>query len=120
MIASPDAYYGVFDGDGSSFGYYPAAGSAAIEKKFVDYLTAAGKVIEPVSFDNDTDYVGFLDIGVPLGGLFTGATPQDSCYHSKCDDIDNINWDVYTLNTKVSRPPVSLVRAVIGMLIWGV
>jgi hypothetical protein len=101
MIGSKNAFYGVFDGDGSTYGFFPAPGSGHIEKRFVDYLTSKGKVVQPAAFSNGSDYVGFVGLGVPVGGLFTGTIPQDVCYHLKCDDLDNINWEVLTLNTKV-------------------
>jgi hypothetical protein len=101
MIGSINAFYGVFDGDGSTYGFHPAAGSGDIEQRFVNYIQSNGKVVHSVAFANGTDYVGFLDIGVPVGGLFAGAVPQDKCYHLKCDDINNINWDVLTFNAKV-------------------
>ncbi|MFT7521350.1 MAG: Zn-dependent M28 family amino/carboxypeptidase [Kiritimatiellia bacterium] len=39
-----------------------------------------------------SDILGFLERGVPSGGLFTGAvSPQDDCYHKVCDTRDNVN-----------------------------
>ena len=47
--------------------------------------------------------MGFLNLGIPSSGLFTGAgAPQDPCYHQFCDDIDNIHWDAITVNTKAA------------------
>ena len=101
MIGSPNGFYGVFDGDGSSFGYFPPTGSGDIEKQFEAYMSAHGKLAQPLRFGNGSDYVGFLDVGVPVGGLFTGAPPQSNCYHTKRDNIDNINWEILTFIVKV-------------------
>ena len=104
MIASPDAFYGVFDGDGSTHGFLPAPGSGRIESLFTEFLTSPPYNLEvtPASFSNGSDYVGFVDIGVPVGGLYTGTPPQDNCYHLACDDIKNVNWKVLETNTKAA------------------
>lgn len=47
--------------------------------------------------------MGFLNLGIPSSGLFTGAgPPHDVCYHQACDDINNIHWDAITINTKAA------------------
>lgn len=101
MIGSPNAFYGVFDGDGSTYGFFPAPGSNHIEAQFENYFKEQNMTVQPASFSNGTDYVGFVDLGIPVGGLYTGTPPQDNCYHLPCDDINNINWGVLTLNTRV-------------------
>jgi Zn-dependent M28 family amino/carboxypeptidase len=55
------------------------------------------------SFGTSSDYVGFLELGIPSSGLFTGAgAPEDPCYHLACDNLDNINWDALTVNAKAA------------------
>ena len=55
------------------------------------------------SFGSSSDYVGFLELGIPSSGLFTGAgAPEDPCYHLACDTIDNIDWDALTVNAKAA------------------
>ena len=47
--------------------------------------------------------MGFLQLGIPSSGSFTGAgDPQDPCYHLACDNLDNINWEALTLNAKAA------------------
>ena len=75
---------------------------------FLDYFASQGLATEPTEFDGRSDYFGFINNGIPAGGLFTGAegiktaeqaastaeppaSPYDPCYHAACDDIDNIN-----------------------------
>ncbi|KAL6365332.1 hypothetical protein LRP88_01320 [Fusarium phalaenopsidis] len=56
-----------------------------------------------VPFGSSSDYIGFLELGVPSSGIFTGAgAPQDACYHTSCDDIDNINKEALVVNAKAA------------------
>ena len=108
MVASPNFVRFVYDGDGSSFGTTGPNGSALVEKVFLDYFASQGLATEPTEFDGRSDYFGFIENGIPAGGLFTGAedlkteaeavtyggiagAPYDACYHAACDDITNIN-----------------------------
>lgn len=54
-------------------------------------------------FGSSSDYVAFLELGIPSSGIFTGAgAPTDPCYHLACDTLDNIDWEAVTLNTKAA------------------
>lgn len=54
-------------------------------------------------FGSSSDYVGFLEKGIPSSGLFTGAGGGfDLCYHQLCDDLTNINWEAYEVNAKAA------------------
>ncbi|KAJ6256789.1 Serine/threonine-protein phosphatase [Drechslerella dactyloides] len=67
------------------------------------YLSAKGKPAEFAPFGTSSDYVGFLNIGVPSSGLFTGAgAPMDPCYHQHCDTLENIDWSAITHNAKAA------------------
>jgi Zn-dependent M28 family amino/carboxypeptidase len=111
MVASPNAAYFVYDGDNSD-GVGAGAGpfgSAQIEKAFVDYLKAGrGVETEGTDFSGRSDYGEFIAVGIPAGGLFTGAegikTPAqaakwggtagvayDKCYHQACDNLGNLD-----------------------------
>ena len=85
-----------------------AAGSAEIERLFLDYFESQGLATEPTAFDGRSDYGPFIFAGIPAGGLFTGAEeiktaeqaaiyggvagqPYDPCYHLGCDDLGNLN-----------------------------
>ena len=108
MVGSPNFVRFVYDGDGSAFGTTGPSGSALVEKVFLDYFASQGLAVEPTEFDGRSDYFGFINNGIPAGGLFTGAEglktvaeaaiyggdageAYDACYHSECDDIDNID-----------------------------
>ncbi|KAK4212303.1 hypothetical protein QBC37DRAFT_195767 [Rhypophila decipiens] len=99
MIASPNPKYEISSYENSGIGV------SLLE----DYLTAAGKEVEYAEFDGRSDYAGFVELGIPTVGLFTGdGAPWDSCYHKACDDIDNINWEGYVLNTKAAANAVGI------------
>jgi Zn-dependent M28 family amino/carboxypeptidase len=109
MIASSNFARLVYDGDGSTFGSELAgpAGSGTIEKVLTDYWSKRGKVSEPIPFDGRSDYVGFVNRGIPAGGVFAGAeAPKtaaqvamyggvegeqlDPCYHEPCDNYETL------------------------------
>ncbi|MGP0221681.1 M28 family peptidase [Paenarthrobacter sp. NCHU4564] len=108
MVASPNPVRFVYDGDGKQLGTSGPNGSGQIEKVFLDYFASQGLATEPTEFDGRSDYFGFIENGIPAGGLFTGAediktaeqaaiyggmagVAYDPCYHQACDDIDNID-----------------------------
>ena len=107
MVGSPNSARFVYDGDGSAFGTAGPNGSANIETVFLDYFASQGLATEPTEFDGRSDYFGFINNGIPAGGLFTGAEgiktaaqaaifggtageAFDPCYHQACDTIDNV------------------------------
>ena len=114
MVGSPNYVRFVYDGDNSAFPADPVtgvqegpAGSGAIETLFADYFeamfgTATFEGSAPTPFNGRSDYGPFIAVGIPAGGLFTGAeghkTAQqvidyggtagiqyDPCYHQACD-----------------------------------
>ncbi|PRX47947.1 Zn-dependent M28 family amino/carboxypeptidase [Prauserella shujinwangii] len=111
MIGSPNAGYFVYDGDdsdgvGAGAGPY---GSAQIEQRFIDFLeNRAGVPTEGTDFTGRSDYGEFIAVGIPAGGLFTGAEgvkteeqaakwggeagiSYDPCYHAACDTLGNVD-----------------------------
>jgi Zn-dependent M28 family amino/carboxypeptidase len=104
-------YFGVFDGDGSTFNLTGAPGSAAIEKLFVEHFQKEGVNVTAARFTGGSDYQSFMNIGKPVGGLHTGTgIEQDPCYHQACDTIDNPNPETLYINAKVSTIIVELTR----------
>ena len=107
MIASPNYTFGIYDGDNSGGtaapGFIPP-GSAEIEDQFERFFTARGEPFKDTEFSGRSDYGPFIAIGIPAGGLFTGAeVPKtaaevaifggvagaqlDPCYHAFCDNL---------------------------------
>lgn len=110
MVGSPNAANFVYDGDGDAFGTAGPNGSDIIEGVFTDFFASQDQFTEPTEFDGRSDYFGFIEAGIPAGGLFTGAegiktaeeavryggtagAAYDPCYHQACDDIDNLSED---------------------------
>ncbi len=108
MIASPNFARLIYDGNGSKFDAPGPDGSDAIERTFERYFDRAQLASGQTAFDGRSDYGPFIDVGIPAGGLFTGAEEVktdaeaqlyggtageafDPCYHQACDDIDNIS-----------------------------
>ncbi|SDI54442.1 M28 family metallopeptidase [Nonomuraea jiangxiensis] len=110
MVASPNYAYKLYDGDDSDAVGSPAGppGSAQIEKQLEKFYGSRGLPTVGTDFDGRSDYGPFIAVGIPAGGIFTGAegikTPEeaalfggtagvayDVCYHQACDTIANIN-----------------------------
>ena len=118
MIGSPNYFFGIYDGDDSDgVGAGPGpAGSAQIEKTFEAYYNSVGQPFQGTDFSGRSDYGPFIAVGIPAGGLFTGAegikTPEevaiyggtagdqyDPCYHLACDTFDNISLTALDVNS---------------------
>ncbi|GAA2219051.1 M28 family metallopeptidase [Streptomyces indiaensis] len=115
MIGSPNPGYFVYDDD------------PAIEKTFKDYFGGIGVPTEiETEGDGRSDHAPFKSAGVPVGGLFTGASRTktaaqaakwggtagqsfDRCYHSSCDTTANID------DTALNRNSDALAYAVWGL-----
>ncbi len=108
MVGSPNYVRFVYDGDASDTDSLGSTGSGVVEDVFVDYFDSQDLASEPTAFDGRSDYDAFINVGIPAGGLFTGAedikteeqeeiyggtagVPYDPCYHQECDDIDNLS-----------------------------
>ncbi len=113
MIGSPNYFYGVYDGDNSSGtapdGFIPE-GSAAIEDVFEQFYDSQGLPYQDTDFSGRSDYGPFIAVGIPAGGLFTGAEDiktadeaalygglpgesYDPCYHQACDNLTGDDRD---------------------------
>jgi Zn-dependent M28 family amino/carboxypeptidase len=113
MVASPNYVRFVYDGDNSAYPVGPGAalgpaGSGEIEAIFANYFSSQGLESAPTPFSGRSDYGPFIDVGIPAGGLFTGAegaktaeqaqvyggqagVAYDQCYHLACDTFANVN-----------------------------
>ncbi|KAI9498667.1 leucine aminopeptidase [Zychaea mexicana] len=117
MIASPNYFNGIYDGDGSAFDIPGPEGSAAIENLLENYFASQGAKSSPTEFNGRSDYGPFIDVGIPAGGTFTGAeglktaeeaewyggeagVAYDECYHQACDTNNNLNNEAFVLHTK--------------------
>ncbi len=126
MIGSPNAGYFVYDGDDSdNVGAGPGPyGSAAIEDSFIAALKQQGVESEGTDFTGRSDYGQFIAVGIPAGGLFTGAegvkteaqaekwggqagVAYDPCYHQACDNLGNIDYTALERNSKAMADVVA-------------
>jgi Zn-dependent M28 family amino/carboxypeptidase len=106
MVGSPNFVRFILDGDGSAFGIEGPPGSDDIEESFADSFGRRGLESEETAFDGRSDYLAFINAGIPAGGLFSGAEvpkteeqeeiyggvaglPYDPCYHQACDTYFN-------------------------------
>ena len=113
MIGSPNFVRFIYDGNNSAFPVGPGVtpgppGSAELERIFTDYFASQGLAAAETPFNGRSDYGPFIDdgIGIPAGGLFTGAEgikttaeaatyggtvgqQYDPCYHLFCDTFAN-------------------------------
>lgn len=87
MVGSPNFVRFVYDGDGSAFGTTGPSGSALVEKVFLDYFASQGLAVEPTEFDGSSDYSGFINNGIPAGGLFTGAEGLETVAEAATDAL---------------------------------
>ena len=113
MLGSPNYVRFVYDGDNSAFpvgGTVQSGppGSGEIERLFATYFAGQGLATDPTAFNGRSDYGPFIDVGIPAGGLFSGAEglktaeqaatyggvagqPYDACYHQACDTVTNLD-----------------------------
>ena len=110
MIGSPNYVFFIYDGDDSdATGAGPGpAGSAQIEETFEAFFASRDLPFKGTDFTGRSDYGPFIAVGIPSGGLFTGAegiktaeeaalwggtvgAAYDPCYHQMCDTYSNNN-----------------------------
>ncbi|WP_110180964.1 M28 family metallopeptidase [Nocardioides solisilvae] len=123
MLASANYVRFVYDGDGDDAPDNPAGpeGSGLVEQVHDDWLRSKGLASERIPFDGRSDYVGFIDRGIPGGGVFAGAEGvktaeqaaeyggaegswYDPCYHQACDDLTTVFTGVPPLEAEGLAP----------------
>ena len=130
MIASPNYVRLVYDGDGDELGPAGPPGSGVIEDVFKRYFHERDMATLAQAFDGRSDYVGFINRGIPGGGIFAGAEVRktaeqvavfggvageqyDPCYHEDCDNIDTVTGQppASTMNVFATDPALAQVQA---------
>ncbi|WP_336212315.1 M20/M25/M40 family metallo-hydrolase [Nonomuraea sp. LPB2021202275-12-8] len=118
MVASPNYAYMLYDGDDSDATGAPAGppGSAQIEDQLENFFGKRNLPTIGTDFDGRSDYGPFIAVGIPSGGIFTGAediktaeeaalfggtagVAFDVCYHQACDTITNVNATALDVNS---------------------
>jgi len=116
MMASVNGVYQIYNATNAE----NPVGSGELRILYEDWYKEQGLPYTYIAFDGRSDYAGFLDNGIPSGGIATGAEGvktaeeaalfggvagswYDPCYHQLCDDITNLNLTAWEVNTKVSQ-----------------
>ena len=116
MVGSPNHVFFIYDGDDSDD--VGAAGLArrigADRGEVRGVLRLPGIPFKGTDFNGRSDYGPFIAVGIPAGGLFTGAEGHkdrgrrprsgaappvqqyDRCYHLACDTFANVNTSPWT------------------------
>lgn len=105
MMASPNYEYEVYDANDVD----NPKGSEELKLLYIDYYTENGLNYTLIPFDGRSDYVGFIEHKIPAGGIAAGAEKKnvfnggvlDRCYHQYCDNLDNLAYDAFMVNTKL-------------------
>ncbi|MDW8338601.1 MAG: M28 family peptidase, partial [Thermoleophilia bacterium] len=126
MVGSPNFAIFVYDGDRSTGrGLALPRGSAAIERVFARSFSSRGLAHRETSLGASSDHVPFARAGIPVGGLFTGASgrkteaeaalfggragePYDPCYHRSCDTLRNVSGVALLRTTRAAAWAVEL------------
>ena len=120
MLASPNYAYQIYNATNTA----NPVGSEELRNLYTKYYEAHGQNRTFIPFDGRSDYDAFIRNGIPGGGIATGAEGvktkeevdlfggeedewYDHCYHQLCDDLDNLAYGAWVLNTKVIRSPIS-------------
>jgi len=118
MLGAPNYIRYIYNGSNAAL--EPIRGpSMNVTNIFADYFNQSGLPYELTAFTGRSDYGPFIAVGIPAGGLATGAeelktitqrqifggianAQLDTCYHDACDDLANINWDIMSQNAKAA------------------
>lgn len=125
MIGSPNFVYFIYDGDDSDgIGAGPGpAGSGEIEAFFEDFYMERELPFKGTDLSGGSSYGPFIAVGIPSGGLFTGAVgiktteeagiwggtageQYDPCYQLACDTFDNINLQALDVNSDAAAAAI--------------
>ena len=85
-----------------------SAGVAAITELLTGYFEGEGLTSEPSDLRGGSDHGPFLQVGAPVGGMYTGSIEtmtrqqaeayggaagvmHDACYHQACDTRENVS-----------------------------
>ncbi|KRF12448.1 hypothetical protein ASG90_15910 [Nocardioides sp. Soil797] len=109
MVASPNPGWFVYDDDPNG---------TEMRDSLTALYDAQGVDSDYIDVDGRSDHAAFMQRDIPTAGTFSGAEeymseeqaqkwggdagePFDACYHSACDDIDNLDTAALDANTDV-------------------
>lgn len=105
MMASPNYEYEVYDANNEE----NPKGSRELRDLYINFYKSKALNYTLIPFDGRSDYVGFIENGIPAGGIAAGAEKSnvfhggvlDKCYHQLCDNLTNLAWDAFLVNTQL-------------------
>jgi len=109
MLGSPNFFRQIHNG--TTANQAGRLGSEKIQGVFQEYFDSRNLTTDLTPMSGGSDYYPFVGVGIPAGGLATGASrikdaagrtkfggwanvALDPCYHQACDTLDNINRNV--------------------------
>lgn len=121
MMASSNYIYEIYNSNNED----NPQGSSELRDMYVDFYHQEGHASKLQPFDGRSDYVGFLELGVPSSGFDAGVEEikteedvekfggeagiaYDPCYHQACDNLDNLNYEPWLVNTRAIAHSVSV------------
>ncbi|MCB9779771.1 MAG: M28 family peptidase [Alphaproteobacteria bacterium] len=107
MIGSPNGIRMILDDEDAEA---LSPGSAALAATAGGWLEDYGLPWEAYDLERNSDHIWFIDRGIPITSFWAGAggeksaaqadvyggtadEPMDSCYHTACDDLGNVQTD---------------------------
>ncbi|WP_020673097.1 M28 family peptidase [Amycolatopsis nigrescens] len=70
--------------------------NASLRQMFETYFRGKAIPTRPVNIAGRSDHASFARIGIPVSGIASGSDP---CYHSACDNINNVGSNVMGVST---------------------
>ncbi|KAJ2079766.1 hypothetical protein H4R24_003545 [Coemansia sp. RSA 988] len=127
MLASPNFIALVHNGSDASTS--ARAGSLQIQRVFENYFCRHKYPYQLSPMRSGSDFVPFLDNGIPAGGILTGASELksiderrehgglahaalDPCYHRDCDGLLNVNMLALTRMSRAAMYAVSSLASI--------
>ena len=98
----------------------------AVPELYADGDAKLGRVLEAAGVGSlgrtevggASDHAPFAEAGVPVNGLYTGATepgpggrPRDACYHLACDAVERVNRPVLVRMARTAAEAISRLSA---------
>ncbi|QDS77391.1 hypothetical protein FKW77_006069 [Venturia effusa] len=114
MMASPNYAYQIYNATNAD----NPDGTEQIRDLYINWFKEQGLNYTLEVFDGRSDYVSFINAGIPAGGILTGqdnikteeevamfggqaGVAYDQCYHQLCDDVENLNMTAWPVTTKL-------------------
>ena len=85
MVGTPDSEPEVYDG------------ARSIETALRRHLPRGTGEVE---LEGNSDHASFENVGIPVGGIFTGL---DDCYHQRCDRLRNVDLEVLAESARATE-----------------